>query len=135
MESSLKHLSSRPHSVAALVAAAMVGTPARAELINVQWDGQGAYERSVQIGAGKLVEVCTRLTRGQTIAWSFKSLTALNFNVHYHEGQKVVFPEKRDAVAELSGELKVPVDQDYCWMWSNKAGVATSLSVRLQRQP
>ena len=75
-----------------------------------------------------------RLTHGHTVAWSFKSPSALNFNVHYHEGQKVVFPEKKDAVAELRGELKVPVDQDYCWMWSNKTGAAATRTVQLQRQ-
>lgn len=117
----------------AFLPAVVLAAPANAELINVKWDFQSAYERTAQVETGKFVEVCTQLTLGQTVAWSFKSQSALNFNIHYHEGQKVIFPEKRDAVTELRGELKVPLDQDYCWMWSNKLGTVATLSVRMRK--
>ncbi len=132
-----QHLSSFSRPGALLLVAfitVLATTPARAELIDITWDGQGSFQHTVQVAPGKFAEVCGTLTQGQTIAWSFTGSGALNFNVHYHEGKKVVYPEKKDEVTRLSGELKVPVDQDYCWMWSNKGGANVPLTLRLKKQ-
>lgn len=123
--------------MAALLAAgstSLAVTPVRADLINIEWDGQGRFQRTLQVAPGKFAEVCGKLSQGQTIGWSFVSSDVLNFNVHYHEGKKVVYPEKKDEVTQLSGELKVPVDQDYCWMWSNKGRANAPLTLQLKKQ-
>lgn len=126
---------SQPSIVLLLAACALLATtPARAELINIEWDGQGSFQRTLQVAPGKFAEVCGKLSQGQTIGWSFMSPTALNFNVHFHEGKKVVYPERKNEVTQLSGELKVPMDQDYCWMWSNKGPENVSLTLQLKKQ-
>ncbi|RZU03070.1 hypothetical protein [Rivibacter subsaxonicus] len=106
---------------------------AHAELVNIAWDGQGRFERRATLAPGKFLEVCGKLSRGQAIAWSFKSDGPLNFNIHYHEGDKVEYPARRDAVAELEGRLEAGLDQDYCWMWSNKSERAADLHLMLSR--
>ena len=58
----------------------------------------------------------------------------LNFNIHYHEGKDVRYPERRDALVSGSGRLQVALAQDYCWMWTNKTTAATKLSVTLRRK-
>ena len=106
---------------------------AHAELVKIGWDGSGRFEHGTTLAPGKFLEVCGKLSKGQAVAWSFKAEGPLNFNIHYHEGDKVEYPVRRDAVAELAGRLEVGVDQDYCWMWSNKSGRPAAVRAMLAR--
>ena len=83
---------------------------------------------------GKFVEACEKLPVGAKIAWRFESGAPLDFNIHYHEGQDVRFPARKDQVAASEGTLDVQRAQDYCWMWTNKGTAATPLKVTLKRQ-
>ena len=121
-------------SLLASVALLLFATTARAEVVEIAWDASGRFERVLDLAPAKFAEVCGRLTKGESIAWSFKSGQPLNFNIHYHEGKNVVFPVKKDRIAELDGELQVSVDQDYCWMWENPGGGGVTLTVALRRR-
>ncbi len=57
----------------------------------------------------------------------------LNFNIHYHEGKDVRYPERRDALVSGSGRLQVALAQDYCWMWTNKSAQPVALELMLTR--
>ncbi len=115
---------------AALLAAAPL---ARAEVVEIRWDAQGRFEHAALVAPGKFAEVCGKLARADAVAWSFESDQALAFNIHYHQGKRVVTPEKRDAVLRADGRLEAALEQDYCWMWSNKAAVPAKLELRLGR--
>lgn len=82
---------------------------------------------------GKFVEVCGKLSRGQSIAWEFDADGLTNFNVPYHQGAQVVFPAKQDGIAKAEGRLDVGLDQDYCWMWTNKSGKTIAMRLSMQR--
>ncbi|MGI9026575.1 MAG: hypothetical protein ACR2GP_13555, partial [Burkholderiaceae bacterium] len=69
----------------------------------------------------------TSACRGSASSATRRALRARN--VHYHEGTRVLFPAKQDAVAKAEDRLDVELDQDYCWMWTNKSG--KSITVRL----
>ena len=126
----MTHRSTRLLILVSLLAAPM----AHAELSTIAWDATERFEHSASVPTGKFLEVCGRLSKGQTVSWSFKSDQAMNFNIHYHaDDKKVVFPAKRDGVANLEDRLIVPVDQDYCWMWSNKSAVQAKIALQLQR--
>ena len=58
----------------------------------------------------------------------------LDFNVHFHEGKKVLYPARQNQVARLSGTLNAQVEQDYCWMWTNKGTAETTLRFHLARR-
>ena len=118
----------------AMLGALLVSAPARAGVIWIAWDSQGAFEQTVEVAPGEFAEVCGKLVKAQSVGWSFASPGPLNFNVHYHAGKDTVFFTKKDGVAQLEGELKAPVDQNYCWMWTNKTGPAASLSFRMKKQ-
>lgn len=75
-----RHASSLFTTVALLLSA----TTARAEVIDIAWDASGRFERVLDLAPVKFAEVCARLTKGQSIAWSFKSGQPLNFNVRHH---------------------------------------------------
>jgi hypothetical protein len=106
---------------------------AATELVEIEWNASNAFERTIDVGPGKFAELCGKLTKDQSIAWSFKAPQPLDFNIHFHEGKNVVFPVKRAQVAALEGEWKVVVDQDYCWMWENKSAAKASVTVELHR--
>ncbi len=117
----------------ALILAVLCSTAARADIIDIAWNEQGRFERRVSVAPGKFAEVCGKLARADSVAWRFDASGPLNFNIHYHEGKDVRYPERRDALAGASGRLQVALDQDYCWMWTNKSGQAVDLNLLLTR--
>ena len=117
----------------ALSLAILCSTAARADIIDIAWNEQGRFERRVSVAPGKFAEVCGKLARADSVAWRFEASRPLNFNIHYHEGKDVRYPERRDALAGASGRLQVVLDQDYCWMWTNKSGQAVDLNLLLTR--
>lgn len=121
--------------MAALCALLLHMGSAQAELTTISWDGQGRHEQRVQIAPGRFAEVCGKLEKGQGVSWSFASDQATDFNIHYHEGKKVVFPAKLDGTRSADGRLLPERDHDYCWMWSNKGKVSVQLNLTLSRQP
>jgi hypothetical protein len=106
---------------------------ARAELVDIAWAANGRFEHSAVVAPAQFVELCGKLAKGQTVVWSFTGAQPMDFNIHYHQGKQVVFPAKQSGVAALEGKLLAPLDQDYCWMWTNKTAAAVALTVRLQR--
>ena len=72
------------------------------------------------LGAGKVHEECMRLAKGEKRRYEWKSSTPLDFNIHYHDGNEVFYPVKRDGVGKGKGTFKAKVAQDYCWMWTAK---------------
>ena len=119
----------------AILGALVLATPlARAELVDVRWDAAGRFEHRAAIAAGKFVEVCTRLNGGARVDWRFTASAPTNFNVHYHEGKEVRFPAKEDGIRKSSGILNAQLDQDYCWMWSNKSDGELNIAIDLRKE-
>ena len=50
---------------------------------------QGAIAKAHE--RGKFVEICGKLPSGARVGWSFEAQEALDFNIHYHVGDKVEF--------------------------------------------
>ncbi len=121
---------SRTPLLLALLAAA---SGARAAVVDLAFDASGRFAHAAPVAPGKFVEVCGKLAKGQAVAWRYAADGPLDFNVHYHEGKKVVMPEQRAATATAQGTLRVALDQDYCWMWSNKSGATVPLRLNLSR--
>ena len=108
-------------------------TCARADVVDIAWDANGRFERSLTVAPTKFAEVCGKLPAGLKVRWDFESATPLDFNVHYHVGKAVVFPSKLTAVAAAKDVLDTKIDQDYCWMWSNKSASPVTVKVTLHR--
>ena len=53
--------------------------------------------------------------------------------MHFHVGKDGVFPFKLIAVVSAKDTLVTKIDQDYCWMWSNKTAASATIKVNLQR--
>ena len=117
----------------AALALALLSTGVLADIVDIAWDPSGRFERSVNVAPGKFAEVCGKLPAGLNVAWSFEASAPLDFNVHYHLGKEVLFPSKLSAVAAAKDTLMTKIDQDYCWMWSNKSTAPSRFTIKLQR--
>jgi len=106
---------------------------AAAQWVPVEWDAAGQFSKQLAIAPGKFVEVCEKLPKGVKVTWSFEAATPLDFNIHYHEGQDVRYPAKRGQVAQDSGTLATTLEQDYCWMWTNKGPAEAALRLKLAK--
>ena len=82
-------------------------------------------EFSVTISPGKNHEECIHLKKDVEIAYRFKASQAVPFNIHYHVGKgsdaKVEYAVRMDKIDATESVLLAPIDQHYCWMWSNRA--------------
>ena len=112
---------------------AIIAVDARAGLVEIGWDKAGRFETADSVAPGKFAEVCGRLDKGQSVAWSFMADRPLNFNIHYHQGKQVVFAAKQGAAVDAHGKLNVSLSQDYCWMWTNKGDLPAQLRIVLRR--
>jgi hypothetical protein len=73
------------------------------------------------IAPGKFDEHCLKIEAGKTVRYRFTAGAAVDFNIHHHRGNEVLYPVKRDAVARAEGEFRAPASEDYCLMWTNKS--------------
>ena len=68
----------------------------------------------------KMSEQCLPLKAGDSIRYQFNSPSPLNFNIHYHTEKTTGFQVKLTEVSRHQGEFSTAVDQEYCFMWTNK---------------
>lgn len=113
---------------------ACLSPAARATLLPLAWDASGQMSRTLAVPAGKFLEICGKVRAGEVIDWQFEAAAPLDFNIHFHEGDKVEYPEKRDATPTLAGTFRPGREHDYCWMWTNRSANAVSVSIRLRQQ-
>ena len=82
------------------------------------------------IAPGKIHEACMKLAPGARLTYSFNTDTPLNFNIHYHRGNDVIFPVKQDAVKSGADVFEAKTREDYCMMWSNPSGQPVTVFYR-----
>ena len=107
-------------------------TTCKAEVISFKLEANPSFKTQVNIQPGKFSEVCGKLKKGNLIRWQFDSSAPLEFNIHYHEGKNVIFPYKMSAIKSGEEELLISLDQDYCWMWTNKSKEEVKLEMSLR---
>lgn len=103
-----------------------------AELVDIKWT-DGAFAHKASIAPAKFLEVCGKLKKDDSVDWRFNGSAPTNFNIHYHVGKDVVYPENRKEIGNAEGKLRVPLDQDFCWMWSNKSAQPIDIEVGLKQ--
>jgi len=110
-------------------------TTVRADLVELTWTPDGRFEYEAALPSGEFLEVCGALDQGDEVGWALRSDTPLDFNIHYHEGDEVVYPAEESASVALERILIVPVTQVYCWMLTNPQGVTATIGLSLGRSP
>ncbi len=107
-------------------------TTCKAEVISFILEANSSFKTQANIQPGKFSEVCGKLKKGNLIRWQFDSTSPLEFNIHYHEGNNVIFPYKMSATKSGVEVLLISLDQDYCWMWTNKSKEEVKLEMSLR---
>jgi hypothetical protein len=87
---------------------------------------------NVNLAAKKVHEECARLEAGESRRWSWKSTGPVDFNIHYHRGEEVFYPVKRDGMRGDGGTFVAKTGEDYCWMWTGREA-ATKVEGRITR--
>jgi hypothetical protein len=113
-------------SMAAAVLALVLGT-ARGEVSTPP----AALETTLRPGA--FDELCVRLGPAESVRYAFDADAPMDFNIHWHRGEDVLYPVKRDAVARLGGRFTATEPQIYCLMWTHRGGAPAALRARVDR--
>jgi hypothetical protein len=109
---------------------------ARAEIVEIEWkkvDGREVFSHEASLAGKKVSEVCGELKKGDSVKWKFSSQSLLDFNIHYHEGKKVEYLALLRAVRSDENTFTAPLDQTYCWMWTNREAKPTTFSLSISR--
>jgi hypothetical protein len=71
------------------------------------------------VNPGEVHELCVPLSFGQKLEYGFVSRRAMNFNIHYHEGDDVVYPVEEHLTRTKNEIFTAMADQTHCLMWTN----------------
>ena len=111
----------------------LLTAPVLADEVEILWNQAGRFQHEGNIKAGGILEVCGKLPAALSVDWSFESAAALESNIHYHEGKKVIFPAKHAAATAVKDSLTTKLAQEYCWMWSNRTPQAVQIKLELAK--
>jgi hypothetical protein len=82
-------------------------------------DGPPAPQKfKLVLPAGDSLEQCATLKVGEKRVYEWKSDRPMDFNVHYHQDKKVVFPVQKKDLAADKDTFVSKSDETYCWMWT-----------------
>lgn len=89
------------------------------------------------IASGYEREVCHALKRGDRRSYSFTSTVPLEFNIHYHLEDTVVYLAMGHGVQSREGRMAAGADREevYCWMWINLQMEPAELTFRIWEAP
>jgi hypothetical protein len=88
----------------------------------------GSGERTERMAPGAIVEWCAELAKGQRASYRFEADAPVDFNIHAHEGDKVIYPVKRAAQRrQAPARFTAPTATAWCWMWTNGGKAETQV--------
>ena len=85
-------------------------------------DGGRARDFAHDLKPGGVAEECLRLEAGRSRSFSWSADGPVDFNIHFHHGDKVSYPVKANGRRKGGGKFTASAGEDYCWMWSTKEG-------------
>jgi hypothetical protein len=81
----------------------------------------GARSFSHAVSPRGFAEECFELAGGKSIGYGFESSAPVDFNIHFHRGNDVVYPARADAVRRADERFTAPSTEEFCLMWTNRA--------------
>ena len=80
-------------------------------------------------------EICPEMDAGQSLKFEFESDHQVEFNLHYHEGEKVTYPIEPQKLSSITKTFKAPIKQTYCLMWKGLNEEASKIKINYQVLP
>ncbi len=106
-------------------------TLTHAAIVDIKFDAEGRFSHEAEMAVGKTLELCGALKANVPVDWSFSNAAPLNFNIHFHKGDDVVYPVQQKGAVNLAQKFTPDAAQDYCWMWTNRNLQPVKLNVKL----
>ena len=78
-------------------------------------------------------ELCLVLVQDQQLHYKFKASQRLDFNIHHHTDDEVLYPVSEDQVMNVAATFAAPSEQEYCLMWTNKGDADAQLSLQYEK--
>ena len=75
--------------------------------------------RDVTIDPGGVAEECIEADPGRRVTYGYAASSPIDFNIHRHEGEAVLFTSRLDSTGRAVGLFTPEVAQTYCLMWTN----------------
>jgi hypothetical protein len=72
----------------------------------------------VKLDARGMHEECMTVDANDKRRWQWKADGPVDFNVHFHKGNSVSYPVKREGMRGDGGVFAPKTREDYCWMWT-----------------
>ncbi|MBD3307361.1 hypothetical protein GF339_13065 [candidate division KSB3 bacterium] len=90
-------------------------------------------EPQVRIQPSGIHEECLEIVPNQVVVYSFQTSRPVDFNIHYHRGEEVLYPVSEQNIASKDGEFmlgqEIEGPQGTCLMWENPHNVYVNLNV------
>jgi hypothetical protein len=88
----------------------------------------------LDVAPGVFEEHCLRLEAGEAVRWRFTATETLDFNIHAHRGDQVIYPVRRRDVTRASGSFRTGAREDYCLMWTNRGAARVRVRGAVERR-
>ena len=80
-------------------------------------------------------EICPEMDAGESLNFEFESDHQVEFNLHYHQDEKVSYPIEPQKLSSITKKFKAPIKQSYCLMWEGLSEEASKIKVKYQILP
>src|SRR5687767_3295535 len=74
--------------------------------------------KKIELRARDVYEECVELAAGQRLSYSYRAPSAVQFDIHYHAGNKIVYPVRKNA-RQVRASYVPHKARGYCLMWTN----------------
>ena len=105
-------------SVRCLLLVLLVG-PVQAENTSVPLPA----EQELTIRYRSYIERCFEMQAGQALRYRFKSSNVMDFDIHYHKGEELVYLVKEPSRNYGYGTEDIPVETTVCMSWVNRSRI------------
>ena len=78
-------------------------------------------------------ELCLVLEQDQQLHYKFNASQKLDFNIHHHTEDEVLYPVSEDQVMDLTATFAATSGQEYCLMWTNLGNTDVRLSLQYEK--
>jgi hypothetical protein len=97
--------------------------------------GEWQHETVTMAGVQNyFMERCVKFGAGTKVEFSFTSKYAVNFDVHHHPGNTIVFVTKKEGIHALSESFLSAADDHYCFTWANPVDVGNDWDITLKHR-
>jgi hypothetical protein len=114
-------------------AALVIGFAMTTQAAEIRWTANDTFAHTLTVAPGKSAELCGPIEPRLPVEWHFSADGPLDFNVHRHSGDEVIFATKSFLTREQKGKLAPTFGFEWCWMWTNASTAPVTVQVDLNR--